>query len=188
MEVPCRPEGPDDRENRFWQKSESNERGDRPWGSAVSRSHEQEYIHAYVHIYNAHGVRERFASSRLATVSTILARTGGGKFGNKICSRQLDRARCQKRLLILYRASSISCQVLIRLRIRRGWMLFNIQKGLPSARRRAHVEKRKYETPADRYPKINNARLAWRTLLDHCPTVTAERSAKSYVISIQKDG
>lgn len=133
MEVPCRPEGPDDRENRFWQKSESNERGDRPWGSVVSRSHEQEYIHIYIHIHNAHGVRERFASSRLATISTILARTGGGKFGNKICSRQLDRARCQKRLLILYHASSISCQVLIRLRIRRGWMLFNIQKGLPSA-------------------------------------------------------
>jgi len=25
---------------------------------------------------------------------------------------------------------------------------------------RAHVKKRKYETPADRYPKINNAHLA----------------------------
>lgn len=171
--------------NRFWQKSESNERGDRPWGSAVSRSHEREYIHTYT---TPHGVRERFASSRLATISTILARTGGGKFGNKICSRQLDRARCQKRLLILYRASSISCQVPIRLRIRRGWMLFNIQPGLPGARSSKLTYKNKVRNakPIDTQ-KINNARLAWRTLLDHCPAVTAERSAKSHVISIQKD-
>ena len=75
---------------------------------------------------SANGIRQ------FTAISTILARTGGGKFGNKICSRQLDRARCQKRLLILYRASSISCQVLIRPRIRRGWMLFNIQRDCPS--------------------------------------------------------
>lgn len=104
------------------------------------------------------GVRERGSPVHgLAAISTILARTGGGKFGNKICSRQLDRARCQKRLLILYRASSISCQVLIRPRIRRGWMLFNIQRDCPP---KLMFKNKVRKLLVDRYSKINNARLA----------------------------
>jgi len=78
--------------------------------SAISRSHERENMYTYTGSRGSPPPRTASAS-RLATVSTILARTGGGKFGNKICSRQLDRARCQKRLLIPYLASSISCQV-----------------------------------------------------------------------------
>lgn len=125
MEVSCRPEGPDDRKSilaekwiqRAWRPPV------RPRDISIPRT--SVYIHT---LEPASG-----SSSRLATVSTILARTGGGKFGNKICSCQLGRAHCQKRLLILYLASSISSAksrsasgTVVDERTD-GWMLFNIR-------------------------------------------------------------